>query len=100
MVIKMIILFILTIIIIILLFIFEKDKINVLNKLSYTFVISGSIIIIIGLITKVIIKNNITFINVLEATNKIVSMFTIVSIIFYICSLISYIGYYFLKKSV
>lgn len=90
----------LILIIIILIFILEKDKINVLYKLSYTFIISGSFIVIIGLLFKFIVKSNISFINIGEATNSIVSVFMIVSIIFYICGFVSYIGYYLIKKSV
>lgn len=100
MVVKLLILFCLTLIFIILLFILEKDKINVLYKLCYTFIISGSFIVIIGLLFKFIVKSNISFINIGEATNGIVSVFMIVSIIFYICGFVSYIGYYLIKKSV
>ena len=74
MVVKLLILFCLTLIFIILLFILEKDKINVLYKLCYTFIISGSFIVIIGLLFKFIVKSNISFINIGEATNSIVKI--------------------------
>lgn len=85
-------------IMIVLLFILEKDKINVLYKLSYTFIISGSFIIIIGLLFKIIVRNNITIINIGEATNIIFTRFVVVAIVFYICSIISYLGYHLIKK--
>lgn len=85
-------------IMIVLLFILEKDKINVLYKLSYAFIISGSFIIIIGLLFKIIVRNNITIINIGEATNIIFTRFVVVAIVFYICSIISYLGYRLIKK--
>ena len=55
----MIILFIIIFVIIALLFALEKNKINILKRLGDTFIISGSFIIVIGLIFKFIIKSNI-----------------------------------------
>ena len=93
----MIILFIIIFVIIVLLFVLEKNKINILRRLGDTFIISGSFIIVIGLIFKFIIKSNIYFINVI---NVIFNQFLVISMVFYICGIISYLGYYLIIKSV
>lgn len=94
----MIILLICVLIIVVLLFILERDKINVLKLLGITFIITGSFMIVFGILFKIIIKSNITFINISSGINFIVYKFMIISIIFYVCGIISYIGYYLLKK--
>ena len=94
----MIILFIIIFVIIVLLFVLEKNKINILRRLGYTFIISGSFIIVIGLIFKFIIKSN--FINISNVINVIFNQFLVISIVFYICGIISYLGYYLIIKSV
>ncbi len=96
----LLILFILILIILVAVLLLEENKINVLYKIYYTFIISGSLILIIGILMKYIIKNNINFININNAINIILNRFIIVSIIFYICGVISYIGYYLIKKIV
>ena len=93
----MIILFIIIFVIIALLFVLEKNKINILRRLGDTFIISGSFIIVIGLIFKFIIKSNIYFINI---SNVIFNQFLVISMVFYICGIISYLGYYLIIKSV
>lgn len=93
----MIILFIIIFVIIVLLFVLEKNKINILRRLGDTFIISGSFIIVIGLIFKFIIKSNIYFINI---SNVIFNQFLVISMVFYICGIISYLGYYLIIKSV
>lgn len=94
----MIILFIIIFVIIALLFVLEKNKINILRRLGYTFIISGSFIIVIGLIFKFIIKSN--FINISNVINVIFNQFLVISMVFYICGIISYLGYYLIIKSV
>ncbi len=94
----MIFLFIIIFVIIVLLFVLEKNKINILRRLGYTFIISGSFIIVIGLIFKFIIKSN--FINISNVINVIFNQFLVISIVFYICGIISYLGYYLIIKSV
>ena len=94
----MIILFIIIFVIIALLFVLEKNKINILRRLGYTFIISGSFIIVIGLIFKFIIKSN--FINISNVINVIFNQFLVVSMVFYICGIISYLGYSLIIKSV
>ena len=94
----MIILFIIIFVIIVLLFVLEKNKINILRRLGYTFIISGSFIIVIGLIFKFIIKSN--FINISNVINVIFNQFLVISMVFYICGIISYLGYYLIIKSV
>lgn len=99
----MIILFIIIFVIIALLFVLEKNKINILRRLGDTFIISGSFIIVIGLIFKFIIKSNIYFINisnVINVINVIFNQFLVISMVFYICGIISYLGYYLIIKSV
>lgn len=54
--------------------------------------------IVFGILLKIIIKSNVTFINVSSGINFIVYKFMIIGIIFYVCGIISYIGYYLLKK--
>ena len=93
----MIILFIIIFVIIALLFVLEKNKINILRRLGDTFIISGGFIIVIGLIFKFIIKSNIYFINI---SNVIFNQFLVISMVFYICGIISYLGYYLIIKSV
>ena len=93
----MIILFIIIFVIIVLLFVLEKNKINILRRLGDSFIISGSFIIVIGLIFKFIIKSNIYFINI---SNVIFNQFLVISMVFYICGIISYLGYYLIIKSV
>ena len=92
----MIILFIIIFVIIVLLFVLEKNKINILRRLGDTFIISGSFIIVIGLIFKFIIKSNIYFINI----SNVINQFLVISMVFYICGIISYLGYYLIIKSV
>ena len=94
----MIFLFIIIFVIIVLLFVLEKNKINILRRLGDTFIISGSFIIVIGLIFKFIIKSN--FINISNVINVIFNQFLVISIVFYICGIISYLGYYLIIKSV
>ena len=94
----MIILFIIIFVIIALLFVLEKNKINILRRLGDTFIISGSFIIVIGLIFKFIIKSNIYFIS--NVINVIFNQFLVISMVFYICGIISYLGYYLIIKSV
>ena len=83
-----------------LLFVLEKNKINILRRLGDTFIISGSFIIVIGLIFKFIIKSNIYFINISNVINVIFNQFLVISMVFYICGIISYLGYYLIIKSV
>ena len=92
----MIILFIIIFVIIALLFVLEKNKINILRRLGDTFIISGSFIIVIGLI----FKFNIYFINISNVINVIFNQFLVISMVFYICGIISYLGYYLIIKSV
>ena len=94
----MIILFIIIFFIIALLFVLEKNKINILRRLGDTFIISGSFIIVIGLIFKFIIKSN--FINISNVINVMFNQFLVISMVFYICGIISYLGYYLIIKSV
>ena len=94
----MIILFIIIFVIIALLFVLEKNKINILRRLGDTFIISGSFIIVIGLIFKFIIKSNIYFINISNVINVIFNQFLVISMVFYICGIISYLGYYLIIK--
>lgn len=94
----MIILFSFVFLIILVLFILEKDKINILKRLSLTFIISGSFIIVLGIIFNIIMKKSITYINIGNGINIVVYKFIIMGIIFYVCSLISYLGYYLIKK--
>ena len=94
----MIILFIIIFVIIVLLFVLEKN--NILRRLGDTFIISGSFIIVIGLIFKFIIKSNIYFINISNVINVIFNQFLVISMVFYICGIISYLGYYLIIKSV
>ena len=96
----MFLLFILVVVIIILLFLFEKDKINVLKKLFITFIISGSFIFIFGLLFNLFISFSVTSINISGVINIIFREFVIISIIFYVCGIISYIGYFLMKKSI
>ena len=96
----MLFLFILVVVIIILLFLFEKDKINVLKKLFITFIISGSFIFIFGLLFNLFISFSVTSINISGVINIIFREFVIISIIFYVCGIISYIGYFLMKKSI
>lgn len=96
----MFLLFILVVVIIILLFLFEKDKINVLKKLFITFIISGSFIFIFGLLFKLFISFSVNYINISGVINIIFREFVIISIIFYVCGIISYIGYFLMKKSI
>ena len=72
----MIILFIIA-----LLFVLEKNKINILRRLGDTFIISGSFIIVIGLIFKFIIKSNIYFINISNVINVIFNQFLVISMV-------------------
>ena len=62
--------------------------------------ISGGFIIVIGLIFKFIIKSNIYFINISNVINVIFNQFLVISMVFYICGIISYLGYYLIIKSV
>ena len=61
-------------------------------------VLIGSFIIIIGLLFKIVVRNNITIINIGKVTNIIFTRFVVVAIVFYICSIISYLGYRLIKK--
>ena len=77
----MIILFIIIFVIIALLFVLEKNKINILRRLGDTFIISGSFIIVIGLIFKFIIKSNIYFINISNVINVIFNQFLVIYVV-------------------
>lgn len=94
----MIIFLIIVLIIVVLLFMFEKDKINILKHLGITFVVTGSFMVVFGILFKIIIRSNITFMNISNGINFIVYRFMIISIIFYVCGIISYVGYKLLKK--
>lgn len=94
----MFILFLFVLLTVILLVILERNKINILKKLEFTFIISGSLMVLIGLLFKIIVKMNITFINIKAATEAIVYQFMIIGIIFYVCGIISYIGYEIIRK--
>ena len=49
---------------------------------------------------KFIIKSNIYFINISDVLNVVFNQFLVISMVFYLCGIISYLGYYLIIKSV
>lgn len=94
----MYIIYLLIIILLVLLFIIIKDKISILKIISIITISSGILITILGYILKVLIKTSIYYINLSKATSIIVNNFLIISLIFIISGVISYIMYKILKQ--
>ena len=94
----MYIIYLLIIILLVLLFIIIKDKISILKIISIITMSSGILITILGYILKVLIKTSIYYINLSKATSIIVNNFLIISLIFIISGIISYIMYKILKQ--
>ena len=94
----MCIIYLLIIILLVLLFIIIKDKISILKIISIITMSSGILITILGYILKVLIKTSIYYINLSKATSIIVNNFLIISLIFIISGIISYIMYKILKQ--
>ena len=94
----MYIIYLLIIILLVLLFIIIKDKISILKIISIITISSGILITILGYTLKVLIKTSIYYINLSKATSIIVNNFLIISLIFIISGVISYIMYKILKQ--
>ena len=93
----MYIIYLLIIILLVLLFIIIKDKISILKIISIITMSSGILITILGYTLKILIKTSIYYINLSKATSIIVNNFLIISLIFIISGIISYIMYKILK---
>ena len=93
----MYIIYLLIVTVLVLLFIIIKDKISILKIISIITMSSGILITILGYILKVLIKTSIYYINLSKATSIIVNNFLIISLIFIISGIISYIMYKILK---
>ena len=81
----------------VLLFILVKDKISILKIIGITLISSGVLITLLAVAIKVLIKTTIYYINLSKATSIILSNFLIISTIFILSGLFSYIMYKILR---
>ena len=81
----------------VLLFIVVEDKISILKIIGITLISSGVLITLLTVIIKVLIKTTVYYINLSKATSIILSKFLIISTIFILSGLFSYIMYKILR---
>lgn len=81
----------------VLLFILVKDKISILKIIGITLISSGVLITLLAVAIKVLIKTTIYCINLSKVTSIILSNFLIISTIFILSGLFSYIMYKILR---
>lgn len=93
----MYIVYLLVILLMVLLFILVKDKISILKIIGITLISSGVLITLLAVAIKVLIKTTIYYINLSKATSIILSNFLIISTIFILSGLFSYIMYKILR---
>ena len=93
----MYIVYLLIILLMVLLFILVKDKISILKIIGITLISSGVLITLLAVAIKVLIKTTIYYINLSKATSIILSNFLIISTIFILSGLFSYIMYKILR---
>ena len=90
-------LLLLIILLMVLLFILVKDKISILKIIGITLISSGVLITLLAVAIKVLIKTTIYYINLSKVTSIILSNFLIISTIFILSGLFSYIMYKILR---
>lgn len=93
----MYIVYLLIILLMVLLFILVEDKISILKIIGITLISSGVLITLLAVAIKVLIKTTIYYINLSKVTNIILSNFLIISTIFILSGLFSYIMYKILR---
>ena len=93
----MYIVYLLIILLMVLLFILVKDKISILKIIGITLISSGVLITLLAVAIKVLIKTTIYYINLSKVTSIILSNFLIISTIFILSGLFSYIMYKILR---
>lgn len=93
----MYIIYLLIILLMVLLFIVVEDKISILKIIGITLISSGVLITLLTVIIKVLIKTTVYYINLSKATSIILSKFLIISTIFILSGLFSYIMYKILR---
>lgn len=93
----MYIVYLLIILLMVLLFILVKDKISILKIIGITLISSGVLTTLLAVAIKVLIKTTIYYINLSKVTSIILSNFLIISIIFILSGLFSYIMYKILR---
>lgn len=89
----MYIVYLLIILLMVLLFILVEDKISILKIIGITLISSGVLITLLAVAIKVLIKTTIYYINLSKVTSIILSNFLIISTIFILSGLFSYIMY-------
>lgn len=93
----MYIIYLLIILLMVLLFIVVEDKISILKIIGITLISSGVLITLLTVIIKVLIKTTVYYINLSKATSIILSKFLIISTIFILSGLFSYVMYKILR---
>ncbi len=93
----MYIVYLLIILLMVLLFILVKDKISILKIIGITLISSGVLITLLAVAIKALIKTTIYYINLSKVTSIILSNFLIISTIFILSGLFSYIMYKILR---
>lgn len=93
----MYIVYLLIILLMVLLFILVEDKISILKIIGITLISSGVLITLLAVAIKVLIKTTIYYINLSKVTSIILSNFLIISTIFILSGLFSYIMYKILR---
>lgn len=93
----MYIVYLLIILLMILLFLIVKDKILILKIIGIVLMSSGVLMIVLALAIKLFIKNTIYYINLSKVMGIILNNFYIISFIFILLGVFSYIMYKWLK---
>lgn len=93
----MYIVYLLIILLMILLFLIVKDKILILKIIGIVLISSGVLMTVLALAIKLFIKNTIYYINLSKVTGIILNNFYIISFIFILLGVFSYIMYKWLK---
>ena len=93
----MYIVYLLIILLMVLLFILVEDKISILKIIGITLISSGVLITLLAVAIKVLIKTTIYYINLSKVTSIILSNFLIISTLFILSGLFSYIMYKILR---
>ena len=93
----MYIVYLLIILLMVLLFILVKDKISILKIIGITLISSGVLTTLLAVTIKVLIKTTIYYINLSKVTSIVLSNFFIISTIFILSGLFSYMMYKILR---
>lgn len=89
----MYIVYLLIILLTIILFVLVKDKLSILKIVGIILMSSGILITLLAITIKILIKTTIYYINLNKVSNIILNNFLIISIIFILSGLFSYIMY-------